>query len=282
MFGIFRTPSSPGLIGHLLSRYARRLTTSLQQVTVIVSLLTSPVVHVVYGVIGRGPGNGEVPSMLWSQTFIVLTAVSIAWSIRDLATLRRTAGAAVAIATANLNTIPALLDIGIDSSGRSRPSYGKGGGKLDATHARDSKAAMGLNFSPENSILQAAEALLSEDHNQNSALDGEHRVINVFSVALRQALMHGLTADTPVLQTADALHAWRKVIQYQGGVERDIRETDRWGVLAEKLISMDAGMPFMVGIVQVMKPLLTAFGVIYKLAPRIEDSLVNFSRFHSP
>lgn len=72
----------------------------LLQVTVFVSLLASPVVHVIYGVINRGPaGNSQVSSMLWSQAFIVLTAVSLAWSIRDMASLRRTT-TTVRVATA--------------------------------------------------------------------------------------------------------------------------------------------------------------------------------------
>lgn len=52
------------------------------------SLLASPVVHVIVAVINRGPENARVNSMLWSQTFVAFTAVSVAWTTRDVTALR--------------------------------------------------------------------------------------------------------------------------------------------------------------------------------------------------
>lgn len=196
------------------------------QVTIFVSLLASPVVHVIYGVVNGGPGDSQVRSILWSQAFIVLTAVSLAWSVRDMITLWKTTGAAAV--TPSTTTL-------VDPS--------SSGTILDEESQQAS-----VNFSPETCIIEAAEVLLS---GHPGSLTDERRALEALSMAVGQAPLHGLTVDTPVLQTANALHAWRNVIQHQGEVERDIRETDRWGLLAEKYISMNAGMPFMVGIVQV-------------------------------
>lgn len=100
---------------------------------------------------------------------------------------------------------------------------------------------------PEN-MNQAAESLLSR---RSSSRDDEDQTLLSLAVTMGKVASYRLPVDTPVLQTAPALKAWRRVIWHQGGVEGHIRETDRWGMLGEKLMAMNAGMPFMVGIVQV-------------------------------
>ena len=291
------------------------------------SLLASPVVSVIYGIMNRGPGNGEVRSMLWSQAFIVLTAVSLAWSARDMISLRKTAASVTAVAAAaaataattaatataaattadlmttgtvhnedddddddnnNNNNVKHLvnhidkqgdprrptdnlvthIDVGdpqrptennhvtrIEEGGdpQQRPPDNHRVNHLDdddgaGVGATTQRPTREEEFSPESYIFQAAEALLS---GHPGSVADEDCALEALSVTVKQVPLQGLTVDTPVLQTANALHAWRMVIQHQGEVERDIRETDRWGMLEQKLISMNAGMPFVVGIAQV-------------------------------
>lgn len=182
------------------------------KVIIFVSLLASPAVHVIYGVINRGPGNEGVNSLLWSQTFVVLTAVSLAWTIRDMNTLQ---------AMARDRLIPDKEEIDQEA--------------LQETSA------------PEICIIQSAEAILSDSYPE------ETQLIEYLSSMVREAQFHRLPMDTPVLLTVPALRAWRQVIRHEMEVEIHIREADRWGVLGEKLITMNAGMPFMVGIVQVRR-----------------------------
>ncbi|CAM9440868.1 unnamed protein product [Ectocarpus fasciculatus] len=215
---------------------------TLNQVTILVSLLASPVVSLMYAVINRGPGNSLVRSMLWSQAFIALTAVSLAWSVHGVITLHKTANAAaVAVAaSSDLN--------GVDN--RNTDDNGDGIDDNDQSELSQrtlAQAETPTHLPPETCILKAAEAILS---GHPGCVDDEHAALAALSKTVRQARVHGLTVDTPVLQTANSLHAWSKVISHQGEVERDIRETDRWGVLEAKLISMNAGMPSMVGIIQ--------------------------------
>ena len=318
----------------------------MRQVTIFVSLLVSPVVSVIYGVMNRGPGNGDVRSMLWSQAFIVLTAVSLAWSARDMISLRKTAASVTAVAAAAAATTAATtatatttapattadllpngtahddndddannynnvnvnhpvthideqegdspqrptdnlvthIDVGdperstdndhvtrieegdpqqhppnshhVDHLGEDADeaavaaAAGGGGGGGGAGGGGDTTQSPTREevFSPESCIFQAAEALLSV---HPGSIADEDCALEALSVTVKQVPLQGLTVDTPVLQTANALHAWRMVIQHQGQVERDIRETDRWGTLEQKLVSMNAGMPFVVGIAQV-------------------------------
>lgn len=182
------------------------------------SLLASPVVHVIYGVANRGPGNAGVNTMLWSQTFVVFTAVSLAWTIRDLANLRK------------MTSALSMAGGGV-----------KGPDDEDVT-VRETSA-------PEICIIQAAEYLLSARY-PGSASD-EDVLMRTMHRAVIDASLNRLPMDMPVLQTLPALQAWRQVIRHEMEVEVHIRETHQWGVLGEKLMSMNAGMSFMVGIVQV-------------------------------
>ena len=211
------------------------------QVTILVSLLTSPVLSLIFGVFNRGPGDTVVRSMLWSQAFIVLTAVSLAWSIHGVITLRKVlvedaaaaadpTGAAAAAAAAEDTTNNAHTAAGINGPDHQRAQ------------------ALATKLSPEACIIKAAEAVLSGS--PHSVAD-EDAALAALATTAAQARSRGLTIDTPVLQTEKSLRAWSKVISHQGEVERDIRETHRWGVLGEKLLSMNGGMPFMVGIIQV-------------------------------
>lgn len=133
----------------------------------------------------------------------------------------------------------------IDSSALNRTTFDYTNNCSSAKGNSKQKAA---NLSPEICIIQAAEALLSETPDIS---DGKDRVIKTISTAAQHAQLRGLTIDTAVLQTGASLEAWRRIIQLQCEVEHDIRETDRWVLLEGKLISMNAGMPFMVGICQV-------------------------------
>lgn len=241
-----------------------------------------------YGVVNRGPGNPTVNFMLWSQTFVVLTAVSLAWTTRDVVTLKRMGNANPATATGDENN-----DTNIRESKTALPTTkvgrslvvtpGRGGSRMVTTIRGGSLAdvsrgdrrvtastkrgssmiatarrgSMGsdtggsreTSTDPEICIVQAAELLLS--HRSGSREDEERCLFSMRST-LRTAASHGLPIDTPVLQSAPALKAWREVMKHQSGVEDHIRETHRWGALGEKLMSMNAGMPFMVGIVQVL------------------------------
>lgn len=203
------------------------------------SLLASPVVSLIYGVINRGPGDSVVRSMLWSQAFIVLTAVSLAWSVNGVITLRDIIAADAAAAGD-----PKVADDADKADARS--SNGLDGQTENPPPGRTS--SLSGNLPPETCIFRAAEAILS---GHPGSVADEDAALAVLSTTVTQARLHGLTVDAPVLQTANSLHAWSKVISHEGEVERDIRETDRWGVLEEKLVSMNAGMPFMVGIIQV-------------------------------
>lgn len=205
------------------------------------SLLASPVVSLIYGVINRGPGDSVVRSMLWSQAFIVLTAVSLAWSVHGVMTLREIIAADAAAAAVDPKG-PAA-DKTDDSSTRTNNGHD---GRTEPSQQRT--RSLPVNQSPENCIIKAAEAILS---GHPGSVADEDTALAALTTAVTQARLHGLTVDAPVLQTANSLHAWSKVISHQGEVERDIRETDRWGVLEEKLVNMNAGMPFMVGIIQV-------------------------------
>lgn len=209
------------------------------------SLLASPVVSLIYGVINRGPGDSIVRSMLWSQAFIVLTAVSLAWSVHGVITLREIIAADEAAAAAG-DQQGADGDDNTDDSIK-RTTNGPDG----QTQALQERArSLPASLPPETCIIKAAEAILS---GHPGSVADEDAALAVLSTTATQARLRGLTMDAPVLQTANSLHAWSKVISHQGEVERDIRETDRWGVLEEKLVSMNAGMPFMVGIIQVRR-----------------------------
>ncbi|CAB1102696.1 unnamed protein product [Ectocarpus sp. CCAP 1310/34] len=220
---------------------------TLNQVTILVSLLASPVVSIIYAIINRGPGNNLVRSVLWSQAFIALTAVSLAWSVHGVITLRKTANAAAVAVAASSDPN------GIDNGNINDPSTADNGDgiddddQLEVSQRTMAQAETPTHLPPETCILKAAEAILS---GHPGCVDDEYAALAALTKTVRQAQLHGLTVDTPVLQTAHSLHAWSKVISHQGEVERDIRETDRWGVLEEKLISMNAGMPSMVGIIQ--------------------------------
>ncbi|CBN78895.1 hypothetical protein Esi_0155_0018 [Ectocarpus siliculosus] len=220
---------------------------TLNQVTILVSLLASPVVSMMYAIMNRGPGNNLVRSMLWSQAFIALTAVSLAWSVHGVITLRKTANAAAVAVAASSD--PNGVDNGsIDD--QSTADNGDGiddDDQLELSQRTMAQAETPTHLPPETCILKAAEAILS---GHPGCVDDEYAALAALTKTVRQARLHGLTVDTPVLQTANSLHAWSKVISHQGEVERDIRETDRWGVLEAKLISMNAGMPSMVGIIQ--------------------------------
>lgn len=209
--------------------------------TILVSLLASPVVSLIYGVVNRGPGDSAVRSMLWSQAFIVLTAVSLAWSVHGVITLRKIIAADAAAAEDKKG---AAAD---DENGDAKTINGVHG-KTGSPPGRT--RSLSANLPPETCIIRAAEAILS---GHPGSVADEDAALAVLSTTVAQARLHGLTMDSPVLQTANSLHAWSKVISHQGEVERDIRETDRWGVLEEKLVSMNAGMPFMVGIIQVRR-----------------------------
>lgn len=249
------------------------------------SLLASPVVSLLYGVVNQGPGDLGVRAMLWSQAFIVLTAVSLAWSVNGVITLQKiiaTAATADAAAVAAADPIGAVaVDDGVvTNNGDERTSSNSNGangiideiedqrgqnicsrvvqaqGQEAQTQAQAQAAAAAapaktLLSSPETCIIKAAEAILS---GRPGSIADEDAALATLKTTVRQVRLHGLTVDTPVLQTANALHAWSNVISHQGEVERDIRETDRWGVFEQKLISMNAGMPFMVGIIQVHTP----------------------------
>ncbi|CAM9239840.1 unnamed protein product, partial [Hapterophycus canaliculatus] len=232
---------------------------SLNQVTILVSLLASPVVSLLYGVVNRGPGDSLVRSLLWSQAFIALTAVSLAWSVHGVIRLRAIiAAAAVADAAADATAAAAgPRDDGPNSTDENKAhkddkvkdhSFPQQQ-REQAQRQWQTTVQMPVYVSPETCIIKAAEAILSAD--PGSVADEDVALAALIST-VRQVHLHGLTVDTPVLQTANSLHAWTKVISHQGEVERDIRETDRWGVLEEKLISMNAGMPSMVGIIQVI------------------------------
>lgn len=218
--------------------------------TILVSLLASPVVSLIYGVFNRGPGDSVVRSMLWSQAFIVLTAVSLAWSMHGVMTLREII-AADAAAAADPE--------GADDDGGSRRTSNGHDGQIEPPRQRT--RSLPASMPPETCIIRAAEAILS---GLPGSVADEDAALAALATAVTQARAHGLTVDSPVLQTANSLHAWSKVISHQGEVERDIRETDRWGVLEEKLISMNAGMPFMVGIIQVgISTTLGALGITH-------------------
>lgn len=206
------------------------------------SLLASPVVSLIYGVINRGPGDSIVRSMLWSQAFIVLTAVSLAWSVHGVITLQKIIAADAAAAPAGDPN--GSDDDRADDSSRRRDSGHDG-------HVKAPQQRVGsliVKLPPETCIIKAAEAILS---GHTGSVADEDDTLAALTTAVTQACLHGLTMDVPVLQSANSLHAWNKVISHQGEVERNIRETDRWGVLEEKLVGMNAGMPFMVGIIQV-------------------------------
>eukprot|EP00903_Cladosiphon_okamuranus_P010158 g9618.t1 len=214
---------------------------TLNQVSILVSLLASPVVSLIYGVINRGPGDSIVRSMLWSQAFIVLTAISLAWSVHGVITLREIIATDEAAIAGEQEGVDG--DDHTDDSGRKTTSGPNGQTKAQRGRTRSLPASL----PPEICIIKAAEAILS---GHPGSVADEDAALAVLSTTATQARLHGLTMDAPVLQTANSLHAWNKVISHQGEVERDIRETDRWGVLEEKLVSMNAGMPFVVGIIQ--------------------------------
>lgn len=209
------------------------------QVTILVSLLTSPVVSLIFGVINRGPGDSVVRSMLWSQAFIVLTAVSLAWSVHGVITLRKILDADAAAAAADPRC---AAD---DDTSNADTTAGT------SCHKPQRARALPTSLSPEACIIQAAEVILAGS--PGSAADEDAALAALATTAV-QARSRGLTIDTPVLQTEKSLRAWSKVISHQGEVERDIRETHRWGVLGEKLISMNGGMPLVVAIIQVWVP----------------------------
>lgn len=217
--------------------------------TILVSLLTSPVVSLIFGVINRGPGDSVVRSMLWSQAFIVLTAVSLAWSIHGVMTLRKILEADAAAAAADPGG--AVADPGGAAAADDDTSNADTAAGTTSCHNPQPARALPTSLSPEVCIIKAAEAILAGS--PGSAAD-EDAALAALATTAAQARTRGLTIDTPVLQTEKSLRAWSKVISHQGEVERDIRETHRWGVLGEKLISMNGGMPFVVGIIQVRVP----------------------------
>lgn len=184
----------------------------------------------IYGILNRGPGNTTVNFILWSQTFVALSAVSIAWTSRDVTTLQR-------MTRPNGTTVTGSSDEDYDDNNRKKGSIAS-----DNDKPREASAA-------EVCIIQAAESMLSRT--PGSCHDEDRNLLVSMVRTVREAAAHGLPIDTPVLQSAPALKAWRQVIRHQGVVEGHIRETHRWGAFGEKLMSMNAGMPFMVGIVQV-------------------------------
>lgn len=236
--------------------------------TILVSLLASPVVSLIYGVVNRGPGDLVVRAMLWSQAFIVLTAVSLAWSVHGVITLQTIIAADAAAADAaaaaadpkgaavdgssTINDNRSSTNVnGNDDDNQRKPSQQQ----QQQQRVQGQAALPAVNFSPETCIIKAAEAILS---GHPGSVADEDTALAALNATVTQARLHGLTVDTPVLQTANSLHAWSNVISHQGEVERDIRETDRWGVLEQNLLSMNAGMPFMVGIIQVCDVMLVA------------------------
>ncbi|CAM9233433.1 unnamed protein product, partial [Scytosiphon promiscuus] len=225
---------------------------SLNQVTILVSLLASPVVSLLYGVVNRGPGDTLIRSLLWSQAFIALTAVSLAWSVHGVIRLRTIiAAAAAADAAAEVADTSDAGAYGIDGKISLKDDDNDVDQRFPLQNQQrvQEQTKTTVNLSPETCIIKAAEAILS---GHPGCVADEDVALATLVSTVRQVRRHGLTVDTPVLQTANSLHAWTKVISHQGEVERDIRETDRWGVLEEKLISMNAGMPSMVGIIQVI------------------------------
>lgn len=210
------------------------------------SLLASPVVSLIYGVINRGPGDSVVRSMLWSQAFIVLTAVSLAWSVHGVITLREIIAADAAAAGDQKGGDDD--DKTDDDGNNSRRKISENHDRGIETPQQEERPPLTANMPPETCIIRAAEAILS---GHPGSFADEDAALEVLATTVAQARLHGLTMDAPVLQTANSLHAWSRVISHQGEVERDIRETYRWGVLEQKLVSMNAGMPFMVGIIQV-------------------------------
>lgn len=247
------------------------------KVIILVSLVASPVVHLMYGVFNRGPGNPTVNFMLWSQSFVVLTAVSLAWTTRDVATLKRMgrANAATSIGDENndatireskptvatpggnrskMVTVGGGSTAAVSSGHRSMIATTRRASRMVATIRRgsigsDINVSRETSVAPEICIVQAAELLLSQ---RSGSSEDEDRCLFSMRNTLRTAALHGLPIDTPVLQSVPALKAWREIMKHQSGVEDHIRETHRWGALGEKLMSMNAGMPFMVGIVQVL------------------------------
>lgn len=226
------------------------------QVTILVSVLASPVVSLFYVVINRGPGDLEVRTMLWSQAFIVLTAVSLAWSMHGVITLQKIIATADAAAAAAAK--PCAMAAGGETNDDRASNNVTGSDEVDGRRRKPSQvqgqaqgqaaaAAQPAGLCPESWIITAAEAILS---GRPGSADDEDAALATLNTAVAQVRLQGLTVDTPVLQTANSLHAWSKVVSHQGEVERDIRETDRWGVFEQNLISMNAGMPFMVGIIQ--------------------------------
>lgn len=193
------------------------------------SILASPVVHVIYGIVNQGAGNAQIHSLLWSQAFVSLTAISLAWSIRDTIKLQETASA--------------IKDGFAVYRAKRRSSTGSGD---DSVHKRARRP-------PESWVIRSAEALLSgvSSSPSSSSSDDEDRAVETLSETMRLARQHGQPVDSLVLQTEGGLRAWREVVDHYAEVERCIRETNRWGALEETLTNMNAGMPFMVGIVQV-------------------------------
>lgn len=197
------------------------------------SVLASPVVHVIYGIVNQGAGNAQIHSLLWSQAFVSLTAISLAWSIRDTIKLQDTASAIKDCIAA----YRAKRRISTDSSGD------------------DGDQKQRAHRPPESWVVRSAEALLSGVSSSSSSFtsDDENKAVGVLYETMKLARQNGQPVDSLVLQTEGGLRAWREVVDHYAEVERCIRETNRWGALEETLTSMNAGMPFMVGIVQVCR-----------------------------
>lgn len=173
----------------------------------------------------QGAGNAQIHSLLWSQAFVSLTAISLAWSIRDTIKLK--------------DTSIAIKD-GIDAYREKRKSSTDSG-----CCGGDGSVQKHEHRPPESWVIRSAEALLS------GVSDDEDRALEVLYETMRLARQHGQSVDSLVLQTEEGLRAWREVVGHYAEVERCIRETNRWGALQDTLTNMNAGMPFMVGIVQV-------------------------------
>ncbi|CAM9785465.1 unnamed protein product, partial [Discosporangium mesarthrocarpum] len=96
-------------------------------------------------------------------------------------------------------------------------------------------------------ILEAAETMIAQDSCNE---EGDAIAAAAIESMLEKANELHLPVDTPVLQTADSLRAWKQVLHHQRKVEEDIREVDHWEERELKLVSINAGMPCMVCLVQ--------------------------------
>ncbi|CAM9778093.1 unnamed protein product, partial [Choristocarpus tenellus] len=181
------------------------------QVGTFVSILTSPVVHVVSTIMHSGAANEHVEMTLQVQCFIAFTVVAMIWTIRDMLALQS-------------------LTHGYSSIS-----------SIDGIRPKKS------NVPSEMCVILAAETLIAQPSCNE---EGDIAATEAIRTMVKNTVATKISCNTPVLQTTAQLLAWRQVLVHQHQVEEDIHEVDHCEEHELALVDMNSGMPSLVCIVQ--------------------------------